>query len=160
MAKYIIPFPPFEPLRWELHEAMNMLDRPEPFTLFGSSVMYLHGLRDQIGDIDMFVSRPLYDALKIRGWEEQVPREEDPPLLEAWLPGGVLPVHAFYDWKKRGMPIDVRGLLNEPHWVQGWPVQNLESLRAWKKTIAHESTRPNDWDDIDKITEYLENAHD
>lgn len=155
MSKYTIPFPPFEPLRWELHQAMNELDRPCAYTLFGSSVMYLHGLRQEIGDIDMFVARGLYDVLKQRGWEEQRPREEDPPLLEAWLPGGVLPVHAFYDWKKRGMQTDVQDLLHHPHWVQGWPVQSLSSLKEWKKTIAHHSTRPNDWDDICKIEGYL-----
>jgi len=160
MSKYIIQYEPFEPLRCELLAVMNykLPWETRRYALFGSSVMYLHGLREEIGDIDIFVDRYIYDQLKQRGWQEQRPRPEDPPLLEAWLPGGQLPVHAFYDWKKRGMQIDVEELLSNPEVILGWPVQPLAQLRAWKQSIAHHDTRPNDYDDIAKIDAYLEEA--
>lgn len=156
--KYIIQHAPFEPLRCELESVVHydLPLRTKRYAIFGSAVMYLHGLREEIGDIDIFVDRYIYDQLKQKGWVEQRPRAEDPPLLEAWLPGGQLPVHAFYDWKKRGMQIDVQELLNNPEYIQGWPVQRLEQLRDWKASIAHHDTRPNDYADIAKIDAYLE----
>lgn len=145
----------FEPLASELLMAsQGLVPWASKFCLFGSSVMYLYGLREDIGDVDIFVAEPLWHRLKARGWEVQVPRKEDPPILEILLED-MPPVHAFYDWKKRGMQIDIQGLLNTDLRVEGWPVQSLESLRAWKASIAHHDTRPNDYDDIEKIDEFL-----
>lgn len=146
---------PFEALYDELYEASwDLTENESRYCLFGSSVMFLYGLREEIGDVDIFVSRALWNRLKAWGWELQVPRPEDPPLLEGRLPG-MPPVHAFYDWKKRGMQIDVQALLNTDLVVEGWPVQSLEQLKVWKATISHHDTRPNDLDDIAKIDEFL-----
>jgi hypothetical protein len=124
------------------------------FCLFGSSVMLLHGLRDRVGDVDMFVTRGLYEVLKRRGWDEQRPSPFDPPLLERYCEDDP-PAHAFYAWKKRGMPINVPELLYDPRTVQGWPVQPLQQLCMWKASIAHHSTRQRDWDDVSAIAQYL-----
>jgi hypothetical protein len=145
----------FEPLAAELLIAsQGLVPWASRYALFGSSVMYLYGLREEIGDVDIFVAEPLWHRLEARGWERQTPREEDPPLLEGCLEG-MPPVHAFYDWKKRGMQIDIAALLNTDLRVEGWPVQSLESLRDWKASIAHHDTRPNDYDDIEKIDSFL-----
>jgi hypothetical protein len=87
----------FEGLRLALAAAGA---EPGDVVMFGSVVMLLHGLREEIGDIDLFVSRRLYDELKVRGWIEHRPRVGDPPFLEAHCGAGV-PVHAFYAWTER-----------------------------------------------------------
>lgn len=146
---------PFDALYDELYEASwGLTDEESRFCLFGSSVMYLYGLREEIGDVDIFVTKSLWDILKNWGWELQVPRPEDPPLLEGKL-RDMPPVHAFYAWKKRGYPIDVEALLDTDLMVKGWPVQSLEQLKVWKATISHHDTRPNDTDDIQRIDDFL-----
>lgn len=146
----------FETLYDELVNASEQLAEEDArYCIFGSGVMYLYGLREEIGDVDIFVSKPLWNKLRSFGWEVKTPREEDPPFLEGCLEG-MPPVHAFYAWKKRGMQIDVEGLLNTDLVVEGWPVQSLESLRAWKASIMHHDTRPNDLGDIVRINEFID----
>lgn len=77
--------------------------------LFGSVVMYLHGLREEVGDIDVFVSAYVYAKLRDRNdWIEQYPREGDPPLLEYAPADSLVPIHAFSQWTKRDTWLDVR----------------------------------------------------
>lgn len=125
------------------------------FTIFGSAVMYLHGLRADIGDVDLFVTPALYVVLRERGWDEQVPRDGDPPLLERHFDRQP-PAHAFFAWKPRGMPINVAQLLNSPRMVEGWPVQPLAQLREWKLSIAFDPRRKHDLADVISIDQYLE----
>lgn len=125
------------------------------YTIFGSAVMYLHGLRQKVGDVDLFVTPALYSALRERGWKEQWPKEGDPPLLECKF-RHMPPAHAFYAWKGRGMPINVAEMLGSPRMVDGWPVQRLSQLREWKLSISFDPTRPNDFEDVIAIDSYLE----
>lgn len=77
------------------------------YVIFGSAVMKLHGLRDDISDIDVFVSQGSYARLRKRGhvWAERRPRAGDPPFLEATYKGTV--VQTFYTWTSREPMIDV-----------------------------------------------------
>jgi hypothetical protein len=147
-----LPTRPFFDLANELNDIGPAVENH--FVLFGSSTLYLHGLRDEIGDVDMFVTPFLFDTLLLRGWELQTPAVGDPPLLEydpPWQP----PAHAFSGWKKRGYPIYPQELIRDPEFVSGWPCQNLQLLCIWKATIAHEADRARDWDDVAAIANYL-----
>lgn len=139
----------------ELREAMEGLKAADrKFCLFGSGVMFLHGLREEVGDLDIFVSHALYAVLQGRGWVEHRPRMFDPPFLESSVPGEPT-MNVFAAWKSRGMLIDLDTLLYAPEVVRGWPCQSLQQLCMWKASIAHHSTRPNDWQDVAKIAEFL-----
>lgn len=72
------------------------------YVLFGSAVLAIHGLRDEIGDLDVFVSRGVWAEWFTIGdyWHMRVPRIDDPPFLEMRVEGGVK-IHAFYDWTIR-----------------------------------------------------------
>lgn len=67
--------------------------------VFGSAPMALAGMRPA-GDVDVFVSEPMFMRLMLRdGWRLLRPREGDPPLLEFETAWGLL--HAFYEWTER-----------------------------------------------------------
>jgi hypothetical protein len=81
------------------------------YVLFGSAVLYLHGLRDEVGDVDVFVSRGVWaDWFQFDGdgWHVRTPRADDPALLELRVEGGVK-IHAFYDWTIR-----------DSDWIRMW----------------------------------------
>lgn len=144
----------FPQLAQELTEALEYVELPERrFCLFGSAVMYLHGLREMIGDIDVWVTHSLYRTLLNRGWKEHSPQFFDPPFAEKRFDG--VKVNAFYDWKKRGMQIPIHERLSDPEIVNGWPCQPLQELCIWKAGIAHRSDRPKDWTDVAAIAQYL-----
>lgn len=88
------------------HQLDGIGARDRDYVVFGSSVMYLHRLREDVGDVDVFVSRRVWGRLlAAENWSVLTPRAGDPPLLE--LPArGVhhedrRPIHAFYDWTAR-----------------------------------------------------------
>lgn len=67
--------------------------------VFGSTPMGLAGIRE-VGDVDAFVSRGVFERLVRRdGWVLLRPREDDPPLLEFVTAWG--PLHVFYEWTER-----------------------------------------------------------
>lgn len=81
--------------------------RQEEWVLFGSSVLYLHGLRsaESVGDVDVFVSRRVWglllDLLAVpgdHGCTVETPRAGDPPFIAYRIK---TPIHLFYDWTKR-----------------------------------------------------------
>jgi hypothetical protein len=77
-------------LRGRLESAYGLTD----YVLFGSTVLYLHGLREaeSVGDVDVFVSRRVFDHLTdprfrltaVPEWsrEEPTPRRPAIPALE------------------------------------------------------------------------------
>lgn len=122
------------PLEW-LSEELNLL-LPSPargVVLFGSAVMLLHGIRDEIGDVDLFVTRDAWSAITVKHpgrWRVQFPTVGDPPLLE-WT-GGLLTVHAFERWTRRDWWINVQEVWDRRQIVNGWPCVPLEVVRRWK----------------------------
>lgn len=74
------------------------------YVLFGSTVLYMHGIRagNQIGDVDVFVRRDIWARLFERvirnGATIETPRAGDPPFLAYDLS---VPIHVFYDWTAR-----------------------------------------------------------
>lgn len=76
---------------------------PNEYVLFGSTVLWMHGLREEVADVDVFVSPRVYGLWKdgpksfMEAFEER-PRADDPPFLN--LPT-IPPLHAFYEWTAR-----------------------------------------------------------
>lgn len=136
------------PEQWWLDDLRATLGRswirwPEA-VFFGSVVLKLHGLRQVIGDIDLFVSPMLYADLRTLGWEEQRPHPTDPPLLERRTP---LPVHAFYAWTPRDPEVDAGECFRRREDVLGFPCapldviakhkrQCLDRVRSWGVEVA------------------------
>lgn len=79
----------------------------EDLVIFGSTVMKLHGLKQDIGDVDLFVTPRLYAGMRRRRdeWHEQRPRDDDPPFLECRIDD--LRLHAFHAWASRDRWMDV-----------------------------------------------------
>jgi hypothetical protein len=97
--------------------------------LFGSAVLLLHGLRESIGDVDLFVTREAWATLSIKHadrWKVRFPTAGDPPLLE-WRAEKV--VHAWVRWTSRDTWIQVEDAWRRREAVQGWPCVPLELVR-------------------------------
>lgn len=104
--------------------------------VFGSTVMLLHGIREDVGDVDLFVTEQAWTALVKCGWVVRYPRAFDPPLLE-WT-GGAIKVHAFVRWTARDDWMNVREAWHEAERVGDWLCVPLELVRRWK-LAAHEA---------------------
>lgn len=78
----------------------------DEYVLFGSAVMYLHGIDvgRPPGDVDVFVSRRVWGALLgSTGAAVRTPRADDPPFLEWDMEDGPN-LHMFYEWTARDAP--------------------------------------------------------
>jgi hypothetical protein len=102
--------------------------------VFGSGVMLLHGLRERIGDVDLFVKPATYRWLRMAGWEELRSDKpwavNDPAYLE-WA-DSPLPVHAFVGWTYRDRWLNVDEAWERSHVHDGWRCVDLELLLEWK----------------------------
>jgi hypothetical protein len=131
--------------------------------MFGSAVLYLHGLRDRIGDVEFFVTERLYRLIEPVAIERR-PDPADPPYLEVDVGAGV-PVNFFYDWCHADPHTSPEHCLRCAEIVKGWRCMPLWMLRTVKLGAIHimrgrlgslEGTR---WEkhvaDVDAIDEYL-----
>lgn len=103
------------------------------YVVFGSAVLYLHGLRDRIGDVDVFVAPESYMHLKwLQGWEEHEPVVGDPRFLEGDVGAGV-PVHAFHSWCPSDWGVCRDACFREAEMVQGLPCVPLWLCASHKR---------------------------
>ena len=103
------------------------------YVLFGSAVLFLHGLRPAgtVGDLDVFVSRRVWgNLLALPSVDVLTPRADDPPLLE--IPG-ITPIHVFYDWTARDDWLDVRECFRSAEPVRSWQCCSLQWLLDVKR---------------------------
>lgn len=103
--------------------------------VFGSTVMRLHGLKDDIGDVDLFVPARTYHRLRSRphgDWTEERPREDDPPFLSSTLPALGLNVSVFHCWTPRDKWLDVPEAVATASRVAGLLCVKLELVARWK----------------------------
>jgi hypothetical protein len=133
--------------------------------LFGSSVMFLHGLRDEIQDVDIFVSPVLWGMLIASGWDWKTPKADDPPIAEKEICG--FTIHAFFDWDQRhGYRIFEGGIVNsafahaikEIHHGKEFWCQSLEELLRWKKWLYSNQVHEKHGRDAKTIEIYLARA--
>lgn len=119
------------PLRRELDKAVD-----GEVVLFGSVVLYLHGLRDTIGDVEFFTTLPRWYSLLSRGWAVEEPVVGDPQFLTADLGVGV-PVHAFHAWCPSDWGVCRDACFREAEMVQGWPCAPLWLIASHKRCSLH-----------------------
>jgi hypothetical protein len=131
-------------LRSELEGAYGLTD----YVLFGSAVLYLHGLRDPetVGDVDVFVSRRVWEHFTdprfrlgvVPEWSVREPRRGDPPfLLSTTSP----PVSAFYDWTRRDAWMSPKRCFADAERVRGWNCVSLETLRHHKRHANRQESK-------------------
>ncbi len=144
-------------LRAELGD-QSKADQPS-WLLMGSAVLLLHGLRDEVGDIDLFVTPTKWGELIDRGWRWETPQAGDPPIAAIDLDG--LPtVNAFFDWDRRhGYAFSGAGIVREgfaeAEWFDGFWSQSLEQLRQWKVWLYAQRVHEKHGRDADAIGRYL-----
>ena len=122
-------------LRAELDELAEMTVLADeglpPYALFGSVVMLFHGLRKEIGDVDVFVDPAIWRELAGRlRWSLQLPSAVDPPFLESRCGG--FKVHAFYRWTPRDPWVDAEHCRWAAEQVHGWWCTPLWLIRQHK----------------------------
>lgn len=137
-ASEVIPVSddPFAALRAELDQILAGRPLEQHLVLVGSAVMLLHGLRDEVRDVNAFVSPYLYSRLRTR-WDEIAEDPGGPSMLEGNLPGLDVPVHVWMRWPFSWttlMPASIFAL-SEPG-PQGWPCVPLVTVRQWKAGCA------------------------
>jgi hypothetical protein len=130
---------------WWLHGLLRVVGAAErDYVLFGSAVLWLHGIRDEIGDVDVFVTGrvwgALWDLFQLEDDKQvtvETPRAGDPPFLS--IPLASHPIHVFFDWSKRDEWLSVPDAFASAETVGGWRCVPLEMLRAWKATAHAEN---------------------
>jgi hypothetical protein len=137
---------------FHLELIMASLSIPDDdYVIFGSMPMWFHGLRDGVGDIDVFVRESAYEKLKAdEDMIEVIPDPNDPPYLEYSL---VKPnIHFFYDWTGKSNAMDMEQCFKEAEVSGGWRFAPLEEVFKWKS----EALREKDIEDLVRIKEYWE----
>jgi len=137
-----------DPLRDELDEVSQALHIAgalpakggAPYALFGSAVMLLHGLRDEIADVDVFVAPVVYAALLRSGWEAQKPDPYDPSFLEREVNG--YQVHAFYAWTDKDPEVNADQCRRTAELAHGWWCTPLDLIRLHKVMARKHGNSP------------------
>lgn len=133
-------------LRTELNETAALVqqgklaedDEFQPWVLFGSMPLLLHGLRETVGDVDAFVTPRMWQLLANRAaWGVRLPDPRDPPFLERLYHGRW--VHLFYRWDDRNPAVDALECRRRAHFVRGWPCTPLEVIRRHKTTALEQN---------------------
>lgn len=114
------------------------------WAFIGSAAMAAAGLMVEPGDVDIFVRPWLWEVMGRRGWREEYPNPEHPPMM-TWH-DGERPVSAWWEWHH-----DSRWRIEEPtvgevlddarRLANGVWIMNLETLGVWKnELLAHPGT--------------------
>lgn len=124
--------------------------------VFGSAVMKLHGHKDRIGDVDLFVSQRTFAHLRDdRRWREERPCDSDPPFLATAVDD--VAIHAFYAWTARDPWIDAPDCFAAAERVRGTLCIPL-SLVAYHKAAALEIVRR--WGTVLEGSPWEKHKHD
>lgn len=152
-----------DPLRAELMEAAAFVagsDGRAPWALFGSTVMMLHGIRERIGDVDVFVAPAIWEHLAGRlAWRVRLPHPTDPAILERRVGG--FRVHAFYTWTPRDPWVDAAAARERAELVDGWwcaPLDEIRKHKAGAWADRPDTTHAKHAADVKAIDAYLEAA--
>ena len=131
----------------EIIAKVKALNLPKKsYVVFGSCSMAALGIREA-QDIDMLVSKTVFDMLKRAGWQEVDKGQEDKPLTH-----DVFEVHD--NWNFSSYSLTLEQLLATANIIDGVPFASLEEVRKWKTA----SGRPKDIVDIELIDRYLKSV--
>lgn len=107
--------------------------QPTEAALFGSAVLALHGLRDEIGDVDLAVAPAAFKLLHRAGWEPTFGEHPSHPMFLAWRTERHV-VHAFSSWRSDQPEIDPALVLERAECLHGWPAAPLALVAHHKAT--------------------------
>ncbi len=128
----------------EIISQVKSLKLPEgSYVVYGSCPLALAGLRES-NDVDMLVTREVFDELEKSGWPRSHKDKYDNPLTR-----GVFELH--YNWNFSAYSPTLEQLLSTATVVNGVPFASLDEVRRWKAA----SGRPKDLIDIKLIDDYL-----
>jgi len=117
------------------------------YVVFGSGPLTAVGLREA-NDIDLYVSKEVFEDLKAKGWEVRVKSPNDKPLVS-----DLFEAHESWDFSPDNPPL--KDLLARSFVIDGVRFASLEDVRKWK--VA--SGRPKDLNDIKLIDGYMKNGN-
>jgi hypothetical protein len=113
------------------------------FVVFGSCPMAAADIREA-GDVDMLVTREVFEQLRADGWQERDKGGNDKPLTKG-------DCEAHYAWNFSSYKPTLQQLLETANDYDGIPFASLEEVKKWKQS----SGRPKDLEDIKLIDDYL-----
>jgi len=136
--------------REQLLSILEQLELPSnQFVVFGGGVLAVRDIR-QIGDVDIFVKKALYNKLSKEGWIEKRPHPHDPPFLEKYVDDKK--INVFYDWTSRKWEPGLKRFLKYPEIIEGYPFVPLEAMYEWKTRLEYQ--RKKDIRDIRLIEQH------
>ena len=124
----------------EIIAKVKSLELPKgSYVVFGSCPLAAAGIREA-SDIDMLVTKELFDYLGQHGWAELIKSENDKPLTKEDF-------EVHYKWDFSSYQPTLEHLLSTADVVDGIPFASLLEVRKWKAS----SGRPKDLKDIERI---------
>jgi hypothetical protein len=130
-----------------IFEEVRKLNLPEgEYLVVGSGTLAAHQIRE-FKDIDLLVTRPLFEELRTRGWEFGEKKIEG--RTRAVLYKGIAEAHA--DFWYSGKTRDVSEMIANAELIEGIPFLPLRDLLEIKRVFG----RPKDVDDVALIENYM-----
>lgn len=111
------------------------------YAVFGSGLLEVLHIR-KVDDIDLAISKEIFDRFKKEGWE-QSPKSNEILVKE--------PFEAFYKFTSKNYNPNVPKLIKEAVIINGVPFVRLEEIIKFKKSFG----RPKDLVDLKLIEKYL-----
>jgi hypothetical protein len=128
----------------EILSKVKKLNLPkDSYVVFGSGPMAALGLRES-NDIDLLVSKEIYQKLKGLGWQQIEKGPNDNPLTY-----DVFEVHDNWDFSAYSPTLS--DLLSNAFEIDGIKFASIKDVQRWKSHLS----RPKDLKDIKLIEHYL-----
>lgn len=128
----------------EIIDRVKTLNLPEgTYVVFGSCPLALAGIREA-KDIDLLVSKEIFEQLKTSGWKTIDKGPEDKPITSDVF-------EAHHNWEFEGYKSTLAQLLETASIADGIPFVSLEEVRKWKAA----SDNPKHLADVKQIDSFL-----
>jgi len=127
-----------------IFEIVKELDLPlGQYVVFGSGPLAAHGIRES-GDVDLFVTKSLYEKLKQGDWEEKQMQDGSLSLTKDSL-------EVFTTWRFGSYDPTPEEIIEKAEIINDVAFVPLSEVRKWKAVFG----RPKDLDDVALIDGYL-----
>jgi len=128
----------------EVINKMKSLNLPKgSYVVYGSAPFVIYGIRD-VNDIDMYVSKEVFEDLKKKGWKKIYKGPKDEPITYDIF-------EAHDTWEFSPYSPTLPDLLSRATEVEGITFASLIDVKKWKQG----SGRPKDIIDLKLIDDYL-----
>lgn len=115
------------------------------YVVFGSGPLTVRGIR-KTSDIDLVVTKDLYEKLKNKGWKEHIFPSGKKVVIRK-------NVEIAPNWDYGNYNPSLEELLETADYFEGIPFVNLKEVIKWKKAFRREK----DLEDIKLIEKHLKN---